>query len=87
VICGQGDFWRETVQRAVTIAPFACRDQQVLFERTVSWVRHCARSTAECATPRCMQAIDLERVVAAIDDLFPSGKPSPVARCAESPVT
>jgi ADP-heptose:LPS heptosyltransferase len=66
-ICGAGDFWRASRYRAVTVDPFSCRDQRILFERDIAWVRHCARSTAECAHPRCMDAIETGAVAAAID--------------------
>lgn len=69
VICANGDFWRGAPWRAVTVDPFECRDQQVLFRRRVEWVRRCGRSTAECAEPRCMHAIALEAVVAAVESL------------------
>ena len=54
----------------MTIDAFPCRDQDVLFRRRIEWVRHCARSIAECAEPRCMHAIDVTMVLAAIDDLL-----------------
>ncbi len=66
-ICGRGRFWRDTPWQAVTEDPFPCRDQAVLFRREIPWVRRCGRSTAECAEPRCMQALAVERVLAAID--------------------
>jgi ADP-heptose:LPS heptosyltransferase len=67
VLCGTGDFWRDTPWRAVTEDAFACRDQTILFRREVEWVRRCGRSTAQCAEPRCMQAIGVEAVLAAAD--------------------
>jgi ADP-heptose:LPS heptosyltransferase len=60
---GPGRFWADTPWRAVTEDPFPCRDQQVLFGRRIEWVRRCGRSTAECAEPRCMQAISVEAVL------------------------
>jgi ADP-heptose:LPS heptosyltransferase len=68
-ICGAGDFWRNAPYRAVTIDPFPCRDQRVLFRRDIAWVRRCARTTAQCASARCMQAIGLDAVLAAIEEL------------------
>jgi ADP-heptose:LPS heptosyltransferase len=68
-ICGAGDFWRDAPYRAVTIEPFACRDQRTLFRRDVAWVRRCARTPAQCPAPRCMHAIDVDAVAAAIDAL------------------
>lgn len=69
VICGPGRFWRDTPWRSVTVDPFPCRDQKILFRREIAWVRRCGRSTAECAEPRCMHAIEVEAVARAIDEL------------------
>ena len=66
-ICGAGDFWRDARYRAVSVEPFPCRDQRILFRRDIAWVRRCGRSTAECAHPRCMDAIGTDTVAAAID--------------------
>ncbi len=76
VICGAGDFWRDAPYAAVSVEPFPCRDQRRLFRREIPWVRRCGRSTRECATPRCMQAIGLAAVIGAVDRL-------PVQECAE----
>jgi ADP-heptose:LPS heptosyltransferase len=62
VLAGKGEFWRDTPWHAITEDPFPCRDQRLLFDRPLDWVRRCRRTLAECPTPRCMQAIDLERV-------------------------
>ena len=61
VICGAGDFWRDSPYRAVSADPFPCRDQTILFRRDIAWVRRCGRSTAECAHARCMDANTSER--------------------------
>lgn len=64
---GGGDFFSAAPSTTVEIAVFHCRDQQMLFKRKVEWVRRCSRSTRECAAPRCMQAISLDRVKQAVD--------------------
>lgn len=64
-ITGRGAFWRDAPYRAVTVDPFPCRDQRVLFKREIDWVRRCGRSLAECPHPRCMDAIELEAVLGA----------------------
>jgi ADP-heptose:LPS heptosyltransferase len=69
VISGRSVFWRETPYRAVTVDPFPCRDQRVLFRRDIDWVRRCGRTLDECAHPRCMDAIELDAVVAAVASL------------------
>jgi ADP-heptose:LPS heptosyltransferase len=70
VICGKGDFWRDSPYLAATVDPFPCRDQQVLFRRRIEWVRRCGRGTAECAQPRCMQALEPASVLAQVDGLL-----------------
>ena len=67
---GPGEFWRNSPYRAVTIAPFACRNQSALFKRPIAWLSTCERSPAQCPTPRCMQAIDVGMVQAAIRELL-----------------
>jgi ADP-heptose:LPS heptosyltransferase len=68
-ISGAGVFWREAPYRAVTVDPFPCRDQRVLLRRDIDWVRRCGRTLEECAHPRCMDAIELDAVIAAIGSL------------------
>ena len=65
-LTGAGAFWRGMPYRAVTVDPFPCRDQRVLFKREIAWVRRCGRTLAECAHPRCMDAVDTDAVTAAI---------------------
>jgi ADP-heptose:LPS heptosyltransferase len=66
---GPGDFWSKAPWRGVTIDNFPCRDQNTLFKRRIHWVRRCQRSLRECADPRCMHAIGVEAVEAAIEDV------------------
>jgi len=71
VLAGPGTFWRDTPWRSVTVDPFPCRDQQMLFGRPIEWVRRCARNFPnECPEPKCMQAITLDAVVQSIDALL-----------------
>jgi ADP-heptose:LPS heptosyltransferase len=67
VVCGPGSFWRNTPWRAVTVDPFPCRDQRVLFRRELDWVRRCGRSTEQCAEPICMHAISTQSVLDAVN--------------------
>lgn len=66
---GRGAFWRDAPFREVTVAEFPCRDQQTLFKRRIEWIRRCQRSVDECAEPRCMHAIGVEPVLAALKEL------------------
>ena len=65
VLFGAGEFWRDHRFVPVTDTPFPCRDQHRLFGRRIEWVQRCQRSTAQCAAPACMHALDVERVTAA----------------------
>ena len=65
-ITGAGEFWRNARYRAVTVDPFPCRDQRELFKREIAWVRRCARTLAECPHARCMDAVSVDEVTAAI---------------------
>jgi ADP-heptose:LPS heptosyltransferase len=70
VLCGAGEFWRNSPYRAVTVEDFPCRDQRVLFRRTIGWVRRCGRSQRECATVgACMDGIQVADVRRAIEEL------------------
>jgi ADP-heptose:LPS heptosyltransferase len=66
VLVGRGEFWEDSPFTEMTAADFPCRDQHLLFKREISWVRRCGRTRAECPRPRCMEAIALEDVVAAL---------------------
>jgi len=74
-LAGLGDFWRETPWRGVGRDPFPCRDQPLLFRRRVEWVRRCGRTLQECPEPRCMHAIEVGEVLAAVGEL---GSTNPV---------
>jgi len=70
LVSGAGEFWRQSPFRAVTIPDFPCRDQTRLFRREIPWVRRCGRGTHECASARCMAAIDVSLVRTAVADLI-----------------
>ena len=78
-IAGAGRFCAAIPWRAVAVDPFPCRDQRVLFRREIDWVRRCGRTTAECARPRCMDAIDVEACSSAIADVLARPDPRVVA--------
>jgi ADP-heptose:LPS heptosyltransferase len=77
VICGPGRFFAAMPGRAVTVDPFACRDQTVQFFREVPWARRCERLVGEpparCPRARCMEAIEVDAVTRAIEELDPFG--------------
>jgi ADP-heptose:LPS heptosyltransferase len=70
-LMGSGRFFRNAPWKAVIVDPFPCRDQPILYKRQVTWVRRCARTTRECASPACMHAIEVRDVIAAIRELRP----------------
>lgn len=77
VICGPGRFFAAMPGRAVTVDPFACRDQTIQFFREVPWARRCERlfgdPPARCARALCMEAIQIDAVTRAIEELDPFG--------------
>ena len=78
LLCGAGAFWRDAPYRAVTVDPFPCRDQPLLFKRRIAWVRRCARTPAQCPRHLCMPAIGVADVLRAIDSLLSlAAAPSP----------
>ncbi len=76
-LCAPGRFWGDMPWAAVGQDPFPCRDQRILFRREILWVRRCARSTAECAQPRCMHAITVEAVLEAVRGVRRARHPQP----------
>jgi len=74
VLCGAGDFWRDSPYRAVTVDPFPCRDQRTNFVRVIDWVRRCERFPGsgpnQCPEAKCMQAISLDAVQSAVQKLL-----------------
>jgi len=71
VLCANGAFWGDAPWRPVTIEPFECRDQRLLFRRRVEWVRRCTRTIEECAEPRCMHALSVDAVLQAVESVAP----------------
>jgi ADP-heptose:LPS heptosyltransferase len=69
-LVGGGEFWRNIPGRKVTIPRFPCRDENLLFRRDLPWAEHCGRSTAQCASPKCMHALTEEMVIQALDSLL-----------------
>lgn len=67
IISGPGRFWRDSLFEVVWIESMPCRDQNLLFERPLPWVRHCWRSVAECGNPLCIQQIQENDVILAIE--------------------
>jgi ADP-heptose:LPS heptosyltransferase len=85
VLFGAGEFWRASPFRAVTIRDFPCRDQRTLFKREIAWVRRCERSPAQCATPACMHAIDVDAVLSAVDAVWREASSSSDASARSGP--
>ena len=70
VLFGGGEFWRDIPDRKVTIAKFPCRDENIVFRRYLPWAEQCGRSTAQCASPKCMHALTVEMVTTALEALL-----------------
>ena len=62
VVSGPGRFWADSPFVSVTVKEIPCRDQDLLFERKLDWVRHCWRTPEECGHPICIQSITFDHV-------------------------
>lgn len=63
---GKGEFWRDNAYIELTAPGIPCRDQRHLFKREIDWVRRCNRTPEFCPRPRCMEAIAVDQVIAAL---------------------
>lgn len=68
-VSGPGRFWKDSAFVALTVKEIACRDQELLFERKLNWVRHCWRTPTECGNPVCIQAITFDHARRALAQL------------------
>lgn len=68
---GPGEFWARSPFRAVWDPDVACRDQDLLFERRLTWLRQCWRSVEECGNPVCIRRVTIREVTAAIQAVLP----------------
>lgn len=72
---GGGEFWRNSPDRKVTIPAFPCRDQNMIFRRHLPWAGHCGRTSAQCPAPRCMHALSVDMVAAALSEVVQHASP------------
>ena len=70
LLFGGGIFWCNVPDRKVTIANFPCRDENVVFRRYLPGAQQCARTTAQCASPKCMHALTAGMAIEALDSLL-----------------
>jgi ADP-heptose:LPS heptosyltransferase len=66
---GPGRFWASSPFRALWEPDIACRDQNVLFERRLVWLRQCWRGVQECGNPVCIRSVAVEDVIRAIVEI------------------
>ena len=73
LLCGAGRFWQHSPYLSLA-EPIDCRNQHTLFKREIVWVQRCGRPQgdwpAACPEARCMQALTLESVQAAVSGLL-----------------
>lgn len=66
---GPGRFWATSPFRALWDPEVPCRDQKLLFDRHLSWMRQCWRSVNECGDPMCVRRIEVPTVISAVESL------------------
>jgi ADP-heptose:LPS heptosyltransferase len=71
---GPGRFWASSPFLALWDPRVPCRDQDLLFERRLAWMRQCWRSVSECGDPVCIRRIEARTVVEAIESLLKAAR-------------
>jgi ADP-heptose:LPS heptosyltransferase len=71
---GPGHFWTQSPFQPLWDPQVPCRDQDLLFERRLPWMRQCWRSATECGDPECVRRVDVSAVISAIHTLVPSAR-------------
>ncbi len=56
-ICGAGKFWRKANYISISPENIKCKNQNILFKRTLPWVQRCGRSVDKCNNHICMKAV------------------------------
>jgi ADP-heptose:LPS heptosyltransferase len=69
---GPGRFWAASPFKALWDRDVPCRDQELLFDRQLPWMRQCWRAVTECGDPVCIRRIDVQSVTSAIDAVVSS---------------
>ncbi|MBK8451880.1 MAG: glycosyltransferase family 9 protein [Thiofilum sp.] len=69
-IFGAGLFWQNSPYVALWEESVACRNQSLLFNRDISWVKQCWRSEHECSQPFCTNLIKPEQVKYSISEMI-----------------
>jgi ADP-heptose:LPS heptosyltransferase len=81
VLCGAGDFWRDSPFTALTIPDFPCRDQTVTMRREIHWIRRCERfqgtAPGQCPEALCMLALTTDLVSDAAVRLLSTARTAP----------
>lgn len=70
VAFGPGKFWSEIPWQAIGEKQFPCRDQNKIFGRESPNILRCSRSTQECTRARCMEAISIDKALAACESML-----------------
>ena len=73
---GGGEFWRGIPGRKLTIEKFPCRDENIVFRRYLPWAEQCGRTTAQCASPKCMHALSAGMAINALESLLAESRGS-----------
>lgn len=71
VVHGAGYFWGAAKIDVVWAQDYRCRDQNILFNRTITWAKRCGRTVGQCPTPgACMRAVEPDSVLIAAQKLL-----------------
>jgi ADP-heptose:LPS heptosyltransferase len=88
LLCGAGEFWRDSPFTALTIPDFPCRDQTITMRRNIHWIRRCERfqgtAPGQCPEARCMFALTVDDVMHAAVASLSAAQAAPGQTVAEA---
>lgn len=63
LVSGAGDFWKNVKFFPLWEPEIECRNQTLLFERDLDWVKHCWRGESECKIAHCTNTVKASQVI------------------------
>ena len=70
VLFGKGEFFKNHVFYKAIIKDIPCRDQNLLFKRSIPWVKRCNRTLKDCQNNLCMNNISVDMVFGGVLDFL-----------------
>ncbi len=69
-ICGAGKFWQNASYNSISPDNIKCKNQNILFNRTLPWVQRCGRSVDKCSNHICMKSVTPDMLANMIKEIL-----------------